>query len=567
MSSTETPIPVAPPPVSPPGRPATPPAPAPPKAPPKPVLTLRWPLILLLVVLAGLSIGGYTVVRGWMQPAEARDIQLFTVTPRSFPVILEEKGELKAANSIEIRSEVEGKATIISIIDEGKYVKKGDLLVEMASDTIDTNIRDTEIKEANALAAYEAARKEYEILQDENASKIRKAELALQLAQLGYDKYKSGESMELRQTAELALAKARSVLERAQSDLKDSEDLFKQGFITRIELENDKFEAYEAELELQKAQTALEVLEKYTIPMALREKSSDVTEAEKELDRTRKAAAASEAKAQADVAGKKSELDLVREKLAKYRDQKAKARIVAPADGLVVYARPDRWWRDDNQIQKGTQVFERQSLIELPDTSSMKVVIRVHEAQTEHLKLGLPATVQIEGFSGRTFSGSISKIAVLADSQNRWLNPNLKEYETEILLDGNFKDLKPGITARAQVQIAQLSRVLAVPLQAVFGKGSRYFVFVDNNGTVEAREVRVGMSSSEYVEIKKGLSEGENVRLAVTEQMKLLLPSDDKEGGGEDRSAEGRRNRGAAKQESEKPAQQEKPASRPAKAA
>ena len=129
------------------------------------------------------------------------------------------------------------------------------------------------------------------------------------------------------------------------------------------------------------------------------------------------------------------------DKLTKLRDQKVKSRITAPSDGLVVYCRED--WDEEPKIKVGAQVVERQRMIELPDTSSMKASIRVPEAKIERLKLGLTATVQIEGFTGRRFTGKVSRIAVLADSRN-WFNRNLKEYETEILLDGRFTDLKPG---------------------------------------------------------------------------------------------------------------------------
>jgi len=92
---------------------------------------------------------------------------------------------------------------------------------------------------------------------------------------------------------------------RAKSDLKDSQQLFDQGYLTRTDLETDKFKATEAEIELEKANKALWVLETYTFKMALTEKSSDVTEAEKELDRADKSALASKAKAEADKAAAK----------------------------------------------------------------------------------------------------------------------------------------------------------------------------------------------------------------------------------------------------------------------
>jgi len=487
----------------------------------------RIPFVVAVVLIA--AVAGYIGWGKWGKASPLASIQLYTVLPKSFPVILQEKGELDASNSIDIRCELEGHPTIIYLIPEGTQAKKGDVLVELASDTIVDAIRDGEIKEVTAKAAYEAAVKGLEILQDENASKIRKASLDSDLAKTALEKFTLGDSVQSRQVAQLAMEKAKSVLKRAQDTLTDSKELFRQSFLTRLELDKDEFAVYEANQDLEKAKLALEVLEKYSIPMDLEKAKSVVTEAEKELARAQKAAAASEAKAVAEVEAKKRELGITQEKLAKLLDQRDKARILAPADGLVVYARGENPWRTENMIEKGATVHERQSLITLPDVSSMKVVVRVHEAQTERLQLGLPASVEIEGFTGRKFSGRISKIAVLADSQNRWMNPNLKEYVTEILLDGEFTELKPGVTARVEILVAQVENSLAVPIQSVFAKGAEYYVFVERNGSADPVPIVPGLASNEFVEVKKGLEGGQKVYLAITDEMKLKLP--DAEGG------------------------------------
>ncbi|HSW44450.1 MAG TPA: efflux RND transporter periplasmic adaptor subunit [Phycisphaerae bacterium] len=495
----------------------------------RPARRRRWGRGLMAAVIAASPLLLYIGWTRWSQADATDNTQLFTVARRSFPVILRQKGELKAANSIEIRSEVEGRATIIYLVDEGIQAKKGDLLVELASDEIDEDIRENEIRVATAKAAYEAAAKSFEILQDENASKIRKAELVLHLAQMALEKFKEGEAVEQRQEATLNLKKAEAQLEQASETLKDSESLFQEGFLTKIERDGDRLRKLTADLDRKKAQIQQEVLEKYTFPMTLQEKESDVVEAGKDLERTRKSAAAEEAKGTADVAARKSELAIVEDKLARHKDQKAKTRITAPADGLVVYSRSGSWYRSETQIDKGAQVFERQSLIELPDTRTMKIAIRVHEAQTQYLKPGLPANVEIEGFAGRQFPGKVSKIAALADSQNRWLNPNLKEYETEILLDGEFTQLKPGLTARADVLVTQLNDVLAVPVQTVFAKGASYYVFVDRGGRPEPVQITLGIASNEYLEVKGGLEVGDRAYLAITDEMKLMLPEETSE--------------------------------------
>jgi HlyD family secretion protein len=484
----------------------------------------------VVLAVAAIVVAGYLGFSRIGRSEVAEDIELFKVTRRSFPIILQEKGELKAASSIDVKCELEGRSTIIQLVPEGAHVQKGDLLVELASDQIDDKIRDAEIEVTLAQAAYDSAVKELEILRDDNASKIRKAELKRQLAELQVEEYKQGVAAQLEQDTELALKKAEYLLQQAKDKLQDSEELYKQEYITKIDVEADRFAKYQAEIELKTAELKRKVAKEYTIPIGLQQAQSDLKDAEKDLEREKKAAVASEAKTIADVEAKKGKLELNKDKLAKLKDQKAKSRIIAESEGMVVYGGSEEdhhWGRAEDQIQLGAEVREQQTLLQLPDTSSMKVKIRVHEAKTERLKVGLPATVEVEGFSGRVFTGRVSKIAVLADSSNRWLNPNLKEYQTEILLDGNnFTQLKPNVTAHVRILVTEVKDALAVPVQAVFGKGESYYVFVNEGAEVRPVKVKVGLSSNEYVEIKEGLQEGQMVRMVVTDDMKLRLPEE-----------------------------------------
>ena len=95
------------------------------------------PLVRGTLLLALVS-GAIWIARSWVgsgTPGGA--VSEFVVAPQSFNVVLKEKGELKAAKSADVKCEVEGKSTIISLIDEGTPVKEGDLLVELASNEID----------------------------------------------------------------------------------------------------------------------------------------------------------------------------------------------------------------------------------------------------------------------------------------------------------------------------------------------------------------------------------------------------------------------------------------------
>ena len=454
------------------------------------------------------------------------DGERFTVVPRTFGIVLKEKGELKAAESKDIKCEVEGRSTIISLIEEGTAVKEGDLLVELASDEIEERIRETELKEANAITAYEAAKTELEIQRDKNASDIRKAKLDIELKQLALEKYEKGDWEQARKDAEIAIDQAKILLERRQEDYEASKELFARNFITQTEYKEDEFNHQKAAWDLEKAEHARQVLEQYTHVASLRERQSAVEEATKEFDRVVKNAEAEETRKVRDLEGKQKELELIQDKLAKLRRQKVNCVIRAPGPGFVVYySEGSRWGSQDDQIKEGASVHERQVLMQLPDTSTMIVALRVHEAKTDKLNLGQQAVVSVEGIPGRQFTGRVTKIAVLADTQNRWLNPDLKEYETEILLDPADIALKPGVTAHVEILVDTIRDVLAVPVHAVYTKGRKRYVFrTSGSRDVEPVEITLGATGTEWAEVSEHLSAGDQILLAFDDEHTRMVP-------------------------------------------
>lgn len=491
--------------------------------------TILW--VGLLVVLGGVGVGIAWAAATWRaSAAELASVDKFTVSPRSFTVVLKEKGELKAAKSTDIACEVEGTSKIISLVAEGTTVKKGDLLVELASDQIDNRIRQEELKEANAITAYDAARTELEIQRDQNASDIRKAKLDIELKTIELKKYQEGEWSQKLKDADIDIQQAEINLKRRTEDYEASKQLYERDFITKTEFQEAEFSFQKAGWDLEKAQKAKEVLETYTHVVDLRRRESDLEEATKEHDRVVKNADAEEAKKLGAVNGKKKELDLTQDDLAKFRRQKEKCRIVAPTEGIVVYYSGGggrHFMSDDSQIREGATVYERQVLLTLPDTKEMQVLVRVHEAKTNKLELGQRVLVRVEGVPDKIFSGSVTKIAVVADSQNRWLNPDLKEYETEITLSPTDVPLKPGVTAFAEIMVKTVDNRLAVPVQSIFSKAGKRYVFQSHRGgEVEPVSIQLGAIGTEWAEVEEGLKGRELILLAFNDEHKRLIPDE-----------------------------------------
>jgi len=98
----------------------------------------------------------------------------------------------------------------------------------------------------------------------------------------------------------------------------------------------------------------------------------------------------------------------------------------------------------------------------------------------------------------------------------------VKEYGTVVKIDGEPKDLRPGMTAEVEILVAPLENVLSVPVAAVFEQGGQTFCCVKKGNRIEPRRVVLGMSNNDFVEVKPaagdaeekvGLEEGEEVVL------------------------------------------------------
>jgi hypothetical protein len=158
----------------------------------------------------------------------------------------------------------------------------------------------------------------------------------------------------------------------------------------------------------------------------------------------------------------------------------------------------------------------------------MKAVIRVQEGQVSKLRVDdnnpMRATVQIVGFK-KPIGASVSKISVLADSSQRWWNPDLKEYPVELVLDETPPNCKPGLGCQVELLIDRKQKVLNVPLTAIYSQGNQSFVFVRDasGGEPKPIEVRIGATNDTHAEISGPVAVGSDVLLLQPGQGRLLL--------------------------------------------
>ncbi len=487
-------------------------------------------LLLALVILAGGAFGtlvwpgipGLSLERG----GQAADT-LYEVQPVTLNITLKEDGELKPVNSVELKCEAQGGGlTIEWVVDESTQVKKGDELLRLASDEFEERLLSAQMEVDSAEAALLSAQSDLELTLSENESALEKARVKLEVAQLELQRYLKGDFENKKKSIEIEIEKTEMNLKQKRDELDKSLPLVERGFVTLSKIEELDSAVKQLEMTLAKHELELETLHQYDLPKNKMQKEADVSQAVEELKREEQRAASRKTQSEGRVREKTSLLEQRRRQFERLNEQLAKCTIKAPLDGIVQYGESGggRWW-NGNRIAAGEQVHPGQTLLTIPDTSQMMVSTRIHEADRHMITDGLPCLVRVPAVPGHVLHGRLSKIAQFADSERSWLNPDLKEHAAEILLDETDADISPGDTAHVEILIEEVPDVLAVPVQCVFSRGAKRFVFVANGYGGAPAEVKLGRSSATLVEVGEGLRAGDRVLMHVDDRLLAMLPS------------------------------------------
>ncbi|NBC10287.1 MAG: HlyD family efflux transporter periplasmic adaptor subunit [Planctomycetes bacterium] len=438
----------------------------------------------------------------------------YAVRPISFDLTITANGELEARDKVEIKSRVHGRPAIIEIVEEGSFVREGDLLFRLESDETAKELEQARLDTERARADKIAAEQELEIQINEADSARKAAEVKLSLAQLDLQKWKKGDVVTRRNELQLALEKAKRRVERAKRDYELSQELYDQQFISLNELEDAEIEQIEATDALATAKLNIEVYEKYEFLKDKQQFESDVEQAEAELERTINKNQSTLARHRSDLESKKQQLSIREQRLQELEEQLASTEVRAPQAGLVVYASSvERGWRRNDPISEGRQVRFGETVILLPDTRQMAANLRVHEALIGQVQIGQRVALVIDAMRGRTIQGEVVNKAVTPEDGG-WWNPNLREYEVRVELPEGIEGLKPAMRCQGQIFIGRVEDALAVPVQAVHTVGEKRFVYVpDGGGRVKPKPVTIGRASESLVEIEKGLDPGDRVLL------------------------------------------------------
>jgi len=478
---------------------------------------------ILLVVAIG-AVLWFSFFRG--DAGEETLIQGAAVKRGDVEITVVERGNLASKNAASIRSEIEGRATILSMVSEGTFVEAGDIVCELDTTDEVNRVVEQEISVQTAEAAFTKARENLEIQRLNNESEIAKAETQKLIAQIDLTKYSEGEWPQQRQKADEDIKLAETELKQTEEQLDWSRQLHEKGFLTRTELEGDELSFDRSRIKLEQAKRAKELLEEFEHPKQTVQLEEDLNEANRELARVKKEANAEIVDYEVELKTREVQLELERQQHEKLKDQIEKGILYAPSSGMVVYGREEgsRYGRGD-PMQVGAEVRERQEIISIPSPGAMVAEMTLHESVLSQVTKGLPCRVSVDAVPGLEFSGSIAFVSPLPDKNAWFANPNLRLFKTEVTLDeptdgdgealNSLRELRPGMSCSVEVFVEHVADTLYVPLQCVFYKGGKNICFLKDGTSYLQREVEIGPHNTQIVVISSGLEEGEVVLMSA----------------------------------------------------
>ncbi len=168
-------------------------------------------------------------------------------------------------------------------------------------------------------------------------------------------------------------------------------------------------------------------------------------------------------------------------------------RVPAPRDGVLTYL--------NNSI--GSTVAQGQKMAVLSDLSSFKVVAEVPEGSSYRITPGARVSVRtgaldlggtVTGIEPQSTSGSVPFTVALDDASNSRLRPGLR---VQLYVNCGYKD-----------------NVVRIPIGSYYKGRGDYKMFVGRgDGRLERRDVRLGDSNAEWVEVERGITAGEYVAI------------------------------------------------------
>jgi len=182
--------------------------------------------------------------------------------------------------------------------------------------------------------------------------------------------------------------------------------------------------------------------------------------------------------------------------------------IKAPFDGVVTHV----------DVDLGSTVPAGRVVLGIADVSEYRVKLNIDETDIAKIKVGQEVTISLDAYPGVNIAAKVTEVA-----SNATLVQGVVNYVVTVSLSPNQSvPLKLGMTADANILIANRENVLIVSNRAIRATGnSRFVTILRDDKTTQEIKVKTGMANDQETEIISGLTEGQVVIISLVQQNPL----------------------------------------------
>lgn len=190
----------------------------------------------------------------------------------------------------------------------------------------------------------------------------------------------------------------------------------------------------------------------------------------------------------------------------------------SPIEGIITSLRVE----EGEIALVGTMNNPGTVLMTIADLSVMEVEVDVDETDVVAVDMGQKAAVTVDAFPDTIINGTVTEIGSSA-LQTTTLNQESKDFKVVITLEDPSANLKPGLSASADIITAEKSQVLSIPISALVLKETEdetspltdaeqiEGVYVLEGERAKFHPVEKGILGEMNIEIVSGLEEGMTV--------------------------------------------------------
>ncbi len=317
---------------------------------------------------------------------------------------------------------------------------------------------------------------------------LRTAESNVEKAQINYDQTRQAEVTGV-QSAEQDLATARTRLDEQRAGGNTSQVAQARADVQSAQADLNRLTGADRSGNLASAQASVEIarvdLEKLTVGPT----ESDRATAQTAVERAR-------------IAVKQAEYDLANTVLkAPFAGTVARVdlRVGQPASGTV-----------------GSGTDQRNAGITLVDLGGFSLKVPIDELDVAQIRPGQQVVITLDALPEQELKGEVASVEPLATRSSQGTNT----YQVTITFNPGGATILAGMTAAVEIVTLQKQGVVLVPRRAVIAETGKNYVRIPKEGTpdpatgapaFDRREVTLGLSNADEVEIVSGLKAGEQV--------------------------------------------------------